>query len=166
MIVFWLVWGLAGLLVLAYGAVILIGAPYLPTKKAQITDALDLLDLQPGQVVVDLGCGDGSFLKAAAERGLRAVGYEVNPFLAAIAWGRTRRYGRLVKIKLGNFWRADLKTADGMFVFLIGHHMRRLDKMIQKRGGARPLKLVSHAFKIPGKKAECQKGPLFLYRYR
>ncbi len=166
MIVFWLVWGLAGLLVLTYGAVILIGAPYLPTRKQQIDQALDLLDLKPGQVVVDLGSGDGSFLKAAAARGLQAIGYEINLFLVIISWARTRSHGRRVKIKWRNFWRTDLKNADGVFVFLIGHHMARLDKLIQNRSDPKSIKLVSHAFKIPGKKPSARKDPLFLYRYK
>jgi hypothetical protein len=165
MIFFWLVWLLALLLVLAFGAVLLIGAPYMPTMKARCRQALKLMNLKDGQTVVDLGCGDGVMLVVAAEQGLKAVGYEINPFLALIGWARTRKYGRRVKVKWGSFWQADLSTADGVFVFLVAHHMKRLDKFIALQAKNKKIKLVSHAFKIPGRKALKRSGPFFLYSY-
>ena len=162
---FWVVWIIGVLLVLAYAFVLPFGAPFLPTFKKQSSEALDLLDLKPGQVFVDLGCGDGRLLVLAAARGLKAVGYELNPFLAFYAWVRTRRYGRRVKVKLGNFWHADLSDADGVFVFLIGHWMQRLDKLLSKYSKKHQIKLVSNSFKVPGKKPLRKRGPLFLYVY-
>lgn len=155
---------LAIALVLTFGTVLLFGAPYLPTLKKQQEAALDMLDLKNEQTVYDLGCGDGRFLVAAARRGLNAVGYELNPFVALVAWIMTRHYRRQVKVKLGNFWRADISAADGIFVFLLDRFMPRLDKKIKTegRGG---IKLVSHAFTIPGKKPALKKGALFLYKY-
>src|SRR3990167_4404984 len=150
--IFWAVWSLAVLLILAYGFVIPFGAPFLPTMKKDREAALDLLDLKPGQLFIDLGSGDGSLLMLAAQKGLRAEGYEINPFLWLYSWLRTRRYGRRVKVRLKSFWRADLNEADGVFVFLITKHMKRLAKLINLRSGGKPLKIVSHAFKIPGKK--------------
>ncbi|HSX18288.1 MAG TPA: hypothetical protein VLE51_02965 [Candidatus Saccharimonadales bacterium] len=164
--VFWVVWVIGVILVLVYAAVLPFGAPYLPTLKNQSSEALDLIDLKPGQTFVDLGCGDGRLLVLAAGRGLQAIGYELNPFLAAYAWLRTRRYGGQVKIKIGNFWRADLSQADGVFVFLITHYMVRLDKLLLKYSKDHQIKLVSHAFKIPGKKPVKKSGALFLYKYQ
>lgn len=151
-------------LILTSGVVLLFGAPYIPTLKKQQATALDLLALKPGQVVYDLGCGDGRFLAAAARRGLRAVGYELNPFMALIAWISTRRYHRQVKVKWGNFWQADIGEADGIFVFLLDRFMPRLDKKIKAEAKA-GIKLVSYAFKIPGKKPAATKSALFLYIY-
>jgi len=162
--IFWVVWVIGLLLVIAYGAVLPFGAPYLPTLNRQKNEALDLLDLKKGQLFVDLGCGDGSTLALAAERGLRARGYELNPFLAFYAWARTRRYGRRVKVVWGNFWKADLSQADGIFVFLIGHYMSKLDNLITGQPHKK-IKVVSHAFKIPGRQAKKNRGALFLYEY-
>lgn len=163
--IFWVVWVVGILLVLAHGLVTFFGAPFLPTMKGPRQEALDLLALKPGQTLVDLGSGDGSFLAAAAERGLNAVGYEINPFLFIYSWLRTRKYGKKVKIKLKSFWRADLAQADGVFVFLITHRMEQLAKMIENRTGKRPLRVVSHAFQIPGKKHLKKSGAMFLYKY-
>lgn len=162
---FWAVWILALLLIIAYGAVIAFGAPFLPTLKPQRQQALDLLNLKPGQLFVDLGSGDGTMLVLAARRGLRAVGYEINPFLFAYSWLRTRRYGRRVKVKLKSFWRADLSKADGVFVFLITHHMKHLDELLSSKKGGRKLKVVSNSFQIPGRKHLKKTGPMFLYEY-
>jgi hypothetical protein len=45
--------------VMFFGFVILFGAPYLPTLKPQTNAALDLLDLKPGQTLLELGLWPG-----------------------------------------------------------------------------------------------------------
>ncbi|MGH7157161.1 MAG: class I SAM-dependent methyltransferase [Candidatus Saccharimonadales bacterium] len=163
-IFFWIIWGVAILLILAYGAVLLFGAPYFPSLKPHIKAALDLLDLKEGQVVYDLGCGDGRFLRAAAKAGYRAVGYELNPFMFLVSWLSTRKYGRQVKVRWGNFWKADISKADAIFIFLLDKYMPRFDEKLQKE--AKPgLKLASHTFKIPGKKPVKQNYGVYLYKY-
>lgn len=162
----WIIWSIGIAIFLAYGLVLPFGAPYLPTLSRQRSEALDMLALKPGQRFVDLGCGDGRLLVAAAQRGLKATGYEMNPFLFLYAWLRTRRYGRNVKVKLRNFWSADLSQTDGVFVFLLDRFMTRLDQMLSKNSKDHQIKLVSHAFKIPGKRPVRRKGALLLYIYK
>lgn len=155
----------AGLVViLLFGLVVFFGAPYLPTMAAQQQAALDLLDLKSGQVFYDLGCGDGRLLRSAAQRGLVAVGYELNPLVALVAWLVTLRYRSRVRVVWGNFWQADIGDADGIFVFLLDKYMPRLDQKIKKTGNS-GVKLASHAFKIPGKKPAAAKSGVFLYKY-
>lgn len=157
--------GLAAL-VLLFGFVVAFGAPYLPTLRAQTDEALDLLDLKPGQTLLELGCGDGRVMLAAARRGLRVVGYELNPVLVAIAWLVTLRYRRQVRVVWGNYWRKTLPPADGIFVFLLDKYMQKLDKKITQEQAGHRVKLVSFAFKIPGKQpAKTSKG-LYIYDYR
>jgi SAM-dependent methyltransferase len=164
MSVFWIFWFAALVLILVFGAVLLVGAPYMPTLAAQRMAALDLLDLKAGQTLYELGSGDGSLLREAAQRGLIVVGYELNPFLVAISWLRTLKYRRQVKIRMRNFWTADLSLADGIFVFLLDRFMAQLDEKIQNEG-KKGVVLVSHAFKVPGRKPAAKNGPLFLYSY-
>jgi SAM-dependent methyltransferase len=160
----WVVWGLAMLLFFAYGFVLLFGAPYFPSLKPHMKAALDLLELKKGQLVYDLGCGDGRFLKAAARQGIKSIGYELNPFVFAYAWLTTRRYRKLVKVRWGNFWKADISKADAVFVFLLDKYMPQLDDKLS-REGRKGLKLASHTFKIPGRKTSAQKYGVFLYKY-
>ncbi|HEX5448283.1 MAG TPA: class I SAM-dependent methyltransferase [Candidatus Saccharimonadales bacterium] len=161
---FWIVWGTAIVVILAYGFVLLFGAPYFPSLRPHVKAALKLLDLKKGQVVYDLGCGDGRFLRSAAKHGLVAVGYELNPFMFAWSWLTTRRYGRRVKVRFGNFWHADLSEADAIFVFLLDKYMPKLDERIRATA-KKHVKLASHTFKIPGKKPSDEEYGVFLYKY-
>ncbi|MFL5829839.1 MAG: class I SAM-dependent methyltransferase [Solirubrobacteraceae bacterium] len=52
-----------------------------PTYEA----ALDRVDLQPGQAVLDIGCGVGAFLRLAAGRGARPFGIDASEGLIALA---------------------------------------------------------------------------------
>ncbi len=159
----WLI-ATVSLVVLLFGFVVLFGAPYLPTLKKQTDTALDLLDLKPGQTLLELGCGDGRVLRAAARLGLNAVGYELNPLLVIIAWLYTLRYRKQVKIIWGNYWTQPWPEADGIFVFLLNKFMVKLDNKITREFNT-PVKLVSFAFRVPDKKAIKEKGGLFLYKY-
>lgn len=162
MLIFWLI--VFGVLFM-FGFVVLFGAPYVPTLKRQQKIALDLLNLQSGQVFYDLGCGDGRLLKAAAGAGVKAVGYEINPLLALVAWIRTRRCSQPVKVVWGNFWKADITNANAVYIFLIEHHMDKLDKYLSRQLQGRQVKVVSYGFKIPGKKPLQDAGAVFLYKY-
>lgn len=152
-------------LIFLFGFVVIFGAPYVPTLKSQQAIAIELLKLKPGQVFYDLGCGDGRLLKAAAEQGIDVVGYEINPLLAAISWLRTRRCKGHVKIVCGNFWRANISDADGVFVFLVERHMKRLDKFLSRQLKRRKVQVASYGFQIPGHKLAAQRGAMFLYEY-
>lgn len=46
---------------------------------------LSRVGLQPGQLVLDIGCGAGTFLRAAARRGARAFGLDASEELVALA---------------------------------------------------------------------------------
>lgn len=152
------------ILVGLFGFVLLFGAPYLPTKRKQTQTALDLLNLKPGQTLYELGCGDGRVLKQAAQRGFNVVGYELNPLLVIFAKFYTWKYRKQVRIVWGNFWKADLSQADGVFVFLLDRFMVKLDHKLNSEV-KKNTKLVSFAFKIPGKKATKVKHGIFLYQY-
>ncbi len=156
----WL-FAVAGIVILAFGVVIFFGAPYLPTLKPQAQAALELLDLRPGQTLLELGSGDGTVMLAAAKAGLNVVGIELNPFLCVVAWLRTRNYRKQVRIIWGDFWRVQWPDCDGVFTFLLDRFMPKLDKRMQEV--KKPL--VSFAFKIPGRKPTAEKSGVFLYNF-
>lgn len=151
--------------VFLFGFVVFFGAPYLPTLKANQKTALDLLNLKPGQTLLELGSGDGRMLIAAAEKGIRAVGYELNPLLWLYSWIVTRKYGRLVRVRCDNFWRGQLPVCDGMYVFLLDRYMTKLDTKITQEI-PNSIRLVTFAFKIPGKTPISEMNGMFLYEYR
>ncbi len=156
-----------GLVVLfCFGFVLLFGAPYLPTLTPQVTIALNLLALKPGQTMLELGCGDGKVLVAAAQRGWKVVGYELNPLLFVVSWLRTRRYRKLVTVRLANFWSVKWPPTDAVFAFALAKYMTKLDKKLTEVAKGRPLKLVSFTFQIADKTPHAEQGGVYLYEYR
>ena len=151
-------------LAICFGGVVLVGAPYLPTLGPQVQAALDLADLRIGDTLLELGCGDGKVLAAAAGRGINVVGYELNPLLVIVAWLRTRRYRKQVRIIWGNFWRKPWPEADAIFVFLLPKYMAKLNTKIIRYAN-KPVKLVSFAFTIQDLRPTRHKAGVYLYRY-
>jgi tRNA1(Val) A37 N6-methylase TrmN6 len=67
-----------------FAAVTLVGAPYLPSFSADVEKLFDKAGLKKGDRLIELGCGDGKVLIAAARRGVKSVGYELNPIIALV----------------------------------------------------------------------------------
>jgi hypothetical protein len=156
---------IAVVVILLFGLVVFFGPPYLPTMQAQADAALDLLRLQPGETLLELGSGDGRVVRAAAARGLRVVGIELNPLLVLVARIVTWRYRDKVRILWGSYWRVTWPEADGIFTFMIGRQMSTLDKRIVT-WHTKPLRLASFAFAIPNKRPTKEKKGIFLYTYK
>lgn len=152
-------------LILIFGLVVLVGAPYLPTLQPNVTEALKLTGLKPGQTLLELGSGDGRVLLAAAKQGIHGVGYELNPLL--VLWSKltTWRYRKLVVVKWSNYWLAKWPEADAIYTFLLQKYMKKLDKKIVQTYAGKNIKLVSLAFTIPGKTPTKQIKGLYLYTY-
>lgn len=146
-------WVIVGLVILLFGAVAFRGAPYVPTHRRIIKTAMDLLNLNHDDVVVDLGSGDGNVLRAAAKHGAKAVGYEINPVLFTIAWLRCMPHRSRIRVLLRDFWLAEFPAETTVvFVFLAGPHMAHLSRKLESEMAKRdkPLRVVSYGFAIPG----------------
>lgn len=145
--------------------VIAVGAPFLPTLKPQVGEALDMINLKKGQTLLELGSGDGRVMVEAAKRGINSIGYELNPLLVVYSRVLTWRWRKNIKIVWANYWKVTLPKADGIFVFLLTPYMDKLDKKITKEA-KRPVRLVSFAFNLPNKKPSTKRGGVFLYEYK
>ncbi len=158
MTVFWadiilIVFLVFALLLLATAIVHLFsGVPYVPTPKKVVDKMVEIAELKKGEVVFDLGCGDGRFLFAAekvTETG--GVGYELAPLPYLVA--RIGRWlnGAKTELHLKSLFRADLSRANVLMCYLMPHMLKKLSKKIltECQEGTR---IVSHGFKIEGLK--------------
>ena len=152
------------LLIACFGFVLAFGPPYLPTLSKSVKAALELADLKPGQSLLELGCGDGKVLIAAAQQGVRAVGFELNPLLVIFCKLRCWRYRQLVEVRWANFWTQQWPVTDVIFVFGLPRIMKKLDKKIVQ-DCVKPVKLVSFAFPVPDKKPLRTEAGVYLYAY-
>jgi len=94
--------------------------PYLPSPKSVIEAALHLARPREGEVLADLGCGDGRVLVYAARRyGVYAVGFELNPFLVGLAKREARLTGLYSRIEIVHcdFFLHDLSRFDIIFSY-------------------------------------------------
>lgn len=65
---------------------------YYPTPDETVVEMLRMADIKPGDVLYDLGSGDGRIpIMAAQKYGIRAVGIEIDPKMAAVAEERARQ---------------------------------------------------------------------------
>jgi protein-L-isoaspartate O-methyltransferase len=141
----------------------LLGAPWVPARKRDVAKMLDDTNLKKNELYIELGSGDGRLVAAAAHRGAKAIGYEVNPVMWAVSVLRTLRYPN-AHIKLANFWGRDLAEADVVMVFLMPKFMKRLEAKLEKelKPGAR---MVSYSFKLPQKSPALSRTSWFIYKY-
>jgi precorrin-6B methylase 2 len=112
------------------------GLPPVPTKPERIRKALQLADLQPNEVLYDLGAGDGRVLLIAArEFGAKAVGIEVGPIQCALIWLRAvaAGLGNQIHVRWANFYKADLQEADVVFVYATSKEIMKLAPHLEKQ---------------------------------
>ena len=118
------------------------GLPPVPTKPERIRKALKLANLRPGEVLYDLGAGDGRVLLIAVpEFGAKAVGIEVGPVQCALIWLRAvaSGFGNQIQIRWANFYKAYLRDADVVFVYATSKEIVKLAPHLEKqlKNGAR-----------------------------
>lgn len=118
------------------------GAPFVPTNNASASAMIALARIRRGDVVYDLGSGNGKLLRLATKQGARAIGYEINPFL--VLWANLRGDRTIWK----NFWHADISDADIIFIYLLPSKMARLAEKIQRECKAGTI-IVSNSFIFP-----------------
>ena len=120
----------------------LYGLPSIPTKPDRIRKALKLVNIQPEEVLYDLGAGDGRVLLIAArEFGAKAVGIEIGPVQCALIWLRAAAsgFGNQIQIQMKNYFNADLRDADVVYIYATSREIPRLAPQLdrQLKKGAR-----------------------------
>ncbi len=146
-------------------------APYVASPSRVVDMMLDMARLKPGEVLFDLGSGDGRILVAAAERKAQATGIEINPKLVLAATEEIARAGLSERAKViqGDVMQTDFSAANVVTLYMDTASNAKLRPQLEKylKPGAR---VVSHDYEIPGWKAvrvekteERQPHTIYLY---
>ncbi|MFX0022481.1 MAG: SAM-dependent methyltransferase [Candidatus Hermodarchaeota archaeon] len=144
------------------------GAPWIPTRMKKVRQMLSLADIQPEEVLYDLGCGDGRFIIHAARKyKVKAVGIELNPLfylwcqLLITILGLRRR----VKVKYGNFFKRNLSNADVVICYLLPETNDKLeDKLLKELKPS--TRVISNSFvfnKLPLVSEDIDQG-IYVYK--
>lgn len=120
----------------------------IPTPPETVTEMLRLANLKKGDVLYDLGSGDGRIpLEAAKVYGVRAIGIEIKPKLVEQANKRAQAegIGNLAKFLQADLFRMSYRDADVVTLYLSDElNLRLLPKLLRElHPGAR---IISHDF--------------------
>ncbi len=127
-----------------------IAGPYLPTPWVIVDAMLKLADIRPGDVVYDLGSGDGRLVITAAKRyGARGVGVEYQKELVDLATRSAAAEGVADRVKFlhGDLFEADIKDASVVMLYLLPSSVTRVATKL--RAELRPgTRIVSHDYPL------------------
>ena len=121
--------------------------PFVPTPQEVVDKMIDLAGVKAGDVVYDLGSGDGRIVITAAKKGARAVGFDVDGSLVKESRENIRKAGveERAEIRQQDILTVDLSGASVVTMYLLPDVNLKLKPHIlsQMKPGSR---VVSHAF--------------------
>jgi SAM-dependent methyltransferase len=126
--------------------------PYVPTPQVVVDAMLELGEVKEGDLLYDLGSGDGRIVVTAAKNlGVRGVGIDINPERIQEAEANARQAGveNLTEFREEDLFKADFSEATVVTMYLLPSVNNRLKPRLlsELKPGTR---IVSHAFDIEG----------------
>jgi len=145
---------------------------FIPTPKAIVQQMLQIAQVRQGEILFDLGAGDGRILIEASRRfGAQTVGVEIDPNRVTRIKERLRATGVQAKVIQADLMDVDLSSADVIAIYLSYSVNSKLAPKLSRelKPGAR---IVSLDYVLPGwvpeKEITVESGgvsrKLFLYR--
>lgn len=123
--------------------------PFVPSPQEVVDKMIELASVKVGEIVYDLGSGDGRIVIAAAKRGARATGFEIDGDLVRKSEANIRNAGLQDRaaIKQQDILTVDLSPASVVTMYLLPDVNLKLRPNIlsQLKPGSR---VVSHAFSM------------------
>ena len=128
-----------------------VDAPFITTPDPIVDIMVELADLNEGDVVYDLGCGDGRIvIHAVLNSGCKGVGFDIDPQRVAEAKENARLHGveDRVQILEQDVFTVDLSNADVAMMYLLP---RMIDELLPQFEQMKPgSRIVSHDYWIHG----------------
>ena len=126
---------------------------FVPTPQEVVDKMLEMAEIKTGDVLYDLGCGDGRIVVTAAKRyGIKAVGFDIDPARVreSIANVKSNKVEHLVTIKQADVFTLDLRGANIITLYLLpALNVKLMPQLAQLKPGSR---ILSHNFDMRGAK--------------
>ncbi len=126
---------------------------YVPTPQPVVDRMLEMGEVKKGDIVYDLGCGDGRIVVTAARKyGVKAIGVDIDPQRVKEARENVRTNGvaDLVTIKEADIFELDFSEATVVMLYLLPElNVKLMPKLAKLKPGTR---IVSNDFDMKGAK--------------
>jgi len=126
--------------------------PFVPTPIEVVDRMLEVAEVKQGDIVYDLGSGDGRIvIRAAKKYGARGVGIEIDPDLVQKSRAKAQEegVGHLVEFRVQDALTVNVSEATVVTLYLLPEFNAKLRPILQKqlKPGSR---VVAHDFDIEG----------------
>src|SRR5688500_11799750 len=140
---------------------------FVPAPQEAVDKMLEMAEIKKGDVLYDLGCGDGRIVVTAAKKyGIKAIGFDIDPKRIAESRENVKKnnVGELVEIRHADIFQVDLKDASVVTMYLLPSLNVKLTPQLQKlKPGTR---IVSHSFDMEGvQPVQVVKEPSTIYKW-
>jgi len=162
---------LIGLLVSFFTGIFLV--PLVPTPKKVRKEILEIMNLEPTDILVDLGSGNGIFLIEAHKKyNVKGIGYEISPL--GIFTSRIYKFLKFgfkndIAIVPNNFLNLPIPTADKIYCYLNTRALKALKTKFINEDIKKDVMIFSYKYCFPDVKYEkkvelSDKEYLFIYK--
>jgi tRNA A58 N-methylase Trm61 len=127
-------------------------APFVATPLPVVKQMLTLAEIKPGDIIYDLGCGDGRVvIMAAQDFGAQGIGVEMREDLAKQALGKISDLGLEGRVKIvhGDMFKVDISQANVITLYLTTSANDKVKPKLEAelKPGTR---VISHDYEILG----------------
>jgi len=126
---------------------------FVPTPQVVVDKMLEMAEIKTGDILYDLGCGDGRIVVTAAKRyGIKAFGFDIDPkrVRESLANVNSNKVEHLVTIKQADIFTLDLREVNVVTLYLLSElNVKLMPQLAQLKPGSR---IVSHDFDMRGAK--------------
>jgi SAM-dependent methyltransferase len=127
-------------------------APFVATPLPVAEKMLEMAGVDEGDLVYDLGCGDGRIVILAAQKfGARGVGIDYNPkrIQESLAGAKAAGVESRVEFRLADVMKADFSDATVVTVYLLTRSNEKLRPLLEDQLKPGSL-VVAHNYRVPG----------------
>ena len=127
-------------------------APYVSTPEDIVEKMLEMAQIDKGDILYDLGCGDGRIVITAAKKyGIRGVGVDIDPIRISESHANALYAGveHLVEFQQQDVMKVDFSEATILAVYLLPESLRLLRPVFETMLTPGTI-VVSHNYAVPG----------------